>query len=295
MLAIGPEKGDSARPPDSGIYLTGANLQLRVVSGFAIAGVAAIAFALGPPFFTLFCAFAGGLLLYELAGLCDSSLSGKRRISIGIGTFLACLIADYGPCALTASNLAECHIKNSSVPILSNAYLAKLALVTALGLSVGARANKSIFVVFAFAILLGTFFLMQTRFSGDMRLALWLILVVVATDIAGYFGGKAFGGPKIAPSVSPKKTWSGAIAGWASAALVGLAFAVFFETASVWAAVAASMASQFGDFAESWLKRRANVKDSSSLIPGHGGTLDRFDGLAGASVAALVLQSLGLL
>ncbi len=275
--------------------MAGANLRLRVVSGLAIAGVAAVAFALGPPFFTLFCAFAGGLLLYELAGLCDSSLSGKRRISIGIGAFLVCLIADYGPCALSVLNSASCFAANSYGSGAANAHLAALALIAALGLSVGARAGKSLFVVFAFAILLGTFFLMQTRFSGDMRLALWLILVVVATDIAGYFGGKAFGGPKIAPSVSPKKTWSGAIAGWASAALVGLAFAVFFETASVWAAVAASMASQFGDFAESWLKRRANVKDSSSLIPGHGGVLDRFDGLAGASVAALVLQSLGLL
>ena len=284
-----------ARPPDSGRHLTGANLRLRIVSGIAIAGIATIAFALGPPFFTLFCAFAGGLLLYELAGLCDSSTSEKRRISIGIGAFLVCLIAGYGPCALPVLSSASCVATNSYASSVVNAYLAMLALVAALGLSVGTRAGKFIFVVFAFVILLGTFFLMQTRFSGDAHLALWLILVVVATDTAGYFGGKAFGGPKIAPSVSPKKTWSGAIAGWAFAALIGLAFAAFFETASVWAAVAASMASQFGDFAESWLKRRANVKDSSSLIPGHGGVLDRFDGLAGASVAALVLQSLGLL
>ena len=265
------------------------------MSGIAIAGVAAIAFALGPPFFTLLCAFAGGLLLYELAGLCDTSLSETRRISIGIGAFLVCLIADYGPCALAVVNSASCLATNSQASGLANAYLAMLALVAALGLGVGARAGKFTFVVFAFVILLGTFFLMQTRFSGDAHLALWLILVVVATDIAGYFGGKAFGGPKIAPSVSPNKTWSGAMAGWAFAALIGLAFAALFETASVWAAIAASMASQFGDFAESWLKRRANVKDSSSLIPGHGGVLDRFDGLAGASVAALVLQSLGLL
>lgn len=284
-----------ARPPDSGRHLTDANLRLRIVSGIAIAGVATIAFALGPPFFTLLCAFAGGLLLYELAGLCDTSLSETRRISIGIGAFLACLIADYGPCALAVVNSASCLAANSHASGLANAYLAMLALVASLGLGVGVRAGKFTFVVFAFVILLGTFFLMQTRFSGDAHLALWLILVVVATDTAGYFGGKAFGGPRIAPSVSPKKTWSGAIAGWAFAALIGLAFAAFFETASVWAAVAASMASQFGDFAESWLKRRANVKDSSSFIPGHGGVLDRFDGLAGASVVTLVLQSLGLL
>ena len=180
---------------------------------------------------------------------------------------------------------------------LLNALDSKLAAVPMGSANAGLSKKWSapIFVAFAFAILLGTFFLMQLHFSGDTRLVLWLILVVVATDIAGYFGGKAFGGPKIWPSVSPKKTWSGAIAGWASAALVGLAFAVFFETASVWAAVAASTASQSGDFAESWLKRQADVKDSSSLIPGHGGVLDRFDGLVGASVAALALQSLGWL
>lgn len=284
------------QPPDSGRHSIGANLRLRVVSGFAIAGVAAVAFALGPPFFTLFCAIAGGLLLYELAGLSDASLSENRRISIGIGGFLACLIADYGSCALLLSNTEACLAHKSSAPSgVANAYLAMLALVSALTFSVGVSSGKSVFAVFGFIVLLGAFFLMQIRFFGDVHLALWLILVVVATDVAGYFGGKAFGGPKLAPSISPRKTWSGAISGWASAALVGFAFATFFQVASVWAALAASAASQLGDLAESWLKRRANVKDSSSLIPGHGGVLDRFDGLAAASAVALVLQSLGLL
>ena len=276
--------------------MNSANLRLRVVSGVAIAAVAAVAFALGQPYFTLLCAIAGGLLLYELAGLSDPSLSDKRRNSIGIGGFLACLVADYGPCALSLpSSLAACGLKTSLTPSIANAYLAMLALVSALALSFVVRAGKSIFAVFGFVVLLGTFFLMQIRFSGDVQLALWLILVVVATDVAGYFGGKAFGGPKLAPSLSPGKTWSGAISGWLSAALVGLVFAVVFQIASVWAALAASVASQSGDLAESWLKRQADVKDSSTLIPGHGGVLDRFDGLAAASVLALILQTTGAL
>ena len=284
------------QPPDSGSDSIGANLRLRLVSGVAIAGVAAIAFALGPPFFTLLCAVAGGLLLYELAGLSDASATEKRRISIGIGGFLACFVADYGSCALLLSNAEACLAHKSSAPsATANAYLAMLALVSALTFSVGVRSGKSVFTVFGFVVLLGAFFLMQIRFFGDVHTALWLILVVVATDVAGYFGGKAFGGPKLAPFLSPNKTWSGAMSGWATAALVGLAFAVFFQVAGVWASLAASAASQLGDLAASWLKRRANVKDSSSLIPGHGGVLDRFDGLAAASVAALVLQSLGLL
>jgi phosphatidate cytidylyltransferase len=94
--------------------------------------------------------------------------------------------------------------------------------------------------------------------------------------------------------VSPKKTWAGTIAGWIGAALVGLAFAV--ETGSgyelIGVSVAVSMASQLGDIAESAVKRRHGVKDSSSLLPGHGGIFDRFDGMLGAAVFFLLVEQL---
>ena len=118
----------------------------------------------------------------------------------------------------------------------------------------------------------------------------WLIAVVVATDVAGCFVGKTIGGPKFWPRVSPKKTWSGTAGGWAAAACVGIAFATHagFGFAFVVVSVLASMASQIGDIIESAVKRKFGVKDSSNLIPGHGGFLDRFDGMMGAALFVLI-------
>ena len=123
--------------------------------------------------------------------------------------------------------------------------------------------------------------------------ALWLVLIVVVTDIAGYFGGRLIGGPKFWPAVSPKKTWSGTISGWVGAAVMSALVAGLFLpgqlplTAFVLLAMVLSLASQLGDIGESALKRRAGIKDSSNLLPGHGGVLDRFDGMI--AVFALVL------
>jgi len=115
--------------------------------------------------------------------------------------------------------------------------------------------------------------------------------VVVASDVLGYFAGRMLGGPKFWPAISPKKTWSGTVAGWIGAALVGLV--VVLATGASWALVPFSalvaFAGQMGDIAESWVKRRAGVKDASALIPGHGGVLDRFDALIGAVVLVMAL------
>jgi phosphatidate cytidylyltransferase len=122
---------------------------------------------------------------------------------------------------------------------------------------------------------------------------IWLVSIVVVTDIAGYFVGKSIGGPKFWPVISPKKTWSGTIGGWIGAALVGVIF-VMLTNASwtiVLLSVVMSFAGQMGDIAESALKRRQGVKDSSTLIPGHGGLFDRFDALLGASLFMLLFAS----
>ena len=144
------------------------------------------------------------------------------------------------------------------------------------------------------AVLLGASSLALLRVSDVPAVALLVISVVVATDTAGYFAGRVLGGPKLAPSISPGKTWSGAVAGWIAAAAVGLLFEFAGGiSGAVWASVLLSVASQLGDLAESRLKRRASVADSSSMIPGHGGVLDRFDGMTVASIAALALLLVG--
>ena len=123
---------------------------------------------------------------------------------------------------------------------------------------------------------------------------LWLLLVVIASDVLGYFVGRLIGGPKFWPAVSPKKTWSGTVAGWIGAALVGLGFWLYTPVPGALLALSplVALAGQFGDIAESWIKRRAGVKDASNLIPGHGGLLDRFDALLGAMLAVQVAHLL---
>lgn len=128
---------------------------------------------------------------------------------------------------------------------------------------------------------------------------LFLVLVVWASDIGAYAAGRTLGGPKLAPAISPGKTWTGASGGLVSAMVVGEAAAQVLSagTPPARAAVLAAglgIAAQAGDLLESWAKRQFGVKDSSQLIPGHGGLLDRLDGiLAAAPVAALIALFVG--
>jgi phosphatidate cytidylyltransferase len=151
--------------------------------------------------------------------------------------------------------------------------------------------KKLLFFGFSLYVVLGGWGLVYFRAELGLGWLLWLLAVVIVTDIAGYFAGRSFGGPKFWPAVSPKKTWSGTAAGWAGAALVGLIFAIFTKAGAslILLSVAVSFASQMGDIVESALKRHVGIKDSSDLIPGHGGLFDRFDAILGATVFMLVL------
>lgn len=129
--------------------------------------------------------------------------------------------------------------------------------------------------------------LMLLWLRGDsvqgQHIVFWLLCVIWATDTGAYFAGRAIGGPKLIPSISPNKTWAGLIGGMICAALVGWLIARIDAAwpATVLAGLAAVVAvvSQAGDFFESGVKRHFGVKDTGSLIPGHGGALDRLDGL----------------
>lgn len=133
---------------------------------------------------------------------------------------------------------------------------------------------------------------------GGATSMFWLVAIVWATDMGAYAIGRTVGGAKLAPSISPNKTWSGAIGGVVSAVLISAALLSIFGMAVtvVLGGLAAvlSMISQMGDLFESGLKRRYKIKDSGNLIPGHGGVMDRFDGLwAAAPVAAAVCVAMG--
>lgn len=146
-------------------------------------------------------------------------------------------------------------------------------------------------------VALGTAAFLWLALVGGRGTLLWLLGIVWATDVGAYAAGRSLGGPKLAPRFSPNKTWSGLAGGVVSAAVVGLIAAWLSDTpAAALTLISGGLAvvAQLGDLAESLAKRHFGVKDSSNLIPGHGGLLDRLDGLLAASVVTgLVALALG--
>lgn len=127
-----------------------------------------------------------------------------------------------------------------------------------------------------------------------LGLALWAMAIVWTTDIGAYFAGRAIGGPKLSPAISPNKTWAGLGGGMLGAAVAGYFIALVLSLPDRLMLLGAPMAvlAQAGDLYESWLKRRAGVKDSGRILPGHGGVLDRLDGLVPVAVIVALLLML---
>jgi phosphatidate cytidylyltransferase len=246
------------------------DLKARTLSSLFMIVVGAVEIWLGGPWFLGLIVLVTGLMIWELVRMLDP---GAEVLARGLGA-LAGL-------ALT-------------VAILSPASYDVLALLTPLGAGlVLLMRHRLIYLLYAPVILLAAYALVTLRDREDgLTWLLWLVLVVVITDVAGYFAGRMIGGPKFWPAVSPKKTWSGTVAGWIGAGALGAAFIPLSGAGPVLIVIsmATSFASQMGDIAESAIKRRMGVKDSSRLIPGHGGVLDRFDGLIGAALLALLVM-----
>ncbi len=130
-----------------------------------------------------------------------------------------------------------------------------------------------------------------------IELLVWILALVIATDTGAYAAGRSIGGPKLAPRISPNKTWAGLLGGVLAAAVVGLIAGLMLNLPTIWKLMILSgglaVIEQIGDLAESAFKRRFGMKDSSHIIPGHGGVLDRVDGLLAVSVTVAALDYFG--
>lgn len=250
-----------------------ADLRLRALTGAALALVAGAAVWAGGWALAGLAAAAAGAMVWEL-----------RRMSAGrfdaAGALMA--VGAAGACLLTQALMLRWGLGFAAVCLIGAAVMvrredgfARLALLAG-----GA------YVAVASAALVG----LRHDPAYGMQALVWVALTVVATDVGAYFAGRLIGGPKLWPAVSPGKTWSGLAGGVVAAAAAGAAFSALTTGTLVEevAAVSAVMAvlAQAGDLGESALKRRAGVKDSSNLIPGHGGVLDRMDGLLAAGLVA---------
>lgn len=270
-------------PSGDAVKAGASELRLRVLSALVLAAVILAVTLLGGPAFRFVWVLVAGLVAYEWLAI----ISARNAIAGGIGVALAGFALGFAP--------------------VSDPALAGSAAVLALAGAVvttqvdDRRMLEACGVAYALCFALVTPALRQVPEIG-LFLIVWTFAVVWFTDIAAYFTGRALGGPKLMPSVSPKKTWSGALGGAAAGTAGGLAVwylspvATGLGLAMVFAiSLAASVFSQAGDLFESAIKRRFGTKDSSRLIPGHGGFLDRLDGYWAVLVFAGMLLYLARL
>ncbi len=253
-----------------------ADLRDRTLSGVAMAvlGIGAV-WAGGLVFALLVCALCGAMV-WELTRMLDPEAPSGKAGGAGFTAAVALLVFTLqlaggwllGAIALAVILLAWRFPKDRAI---AAAYLA-LILFAGLGL-------------------------IALRGVYGWEWVLWLVLIVIGSDVAGYFAGRLIGGPKLWPRVSPKKTWSGTVAGWVMAVAIGWGFmgVLGANAGLIVVSVLVAMAGQAGDIAESAIKRHAGVKDSSNLIPGHGGVMDRFDAMIAAALMVLLLTEAGLM
>ncbi len=251
-------------------------LRLRIISGVILAAIVLAATWYGGLGFRLLAAAIGLLVYYEWSTMTD--LHGRDPQGNALGWLGLVLIA--GATVMDAS-------------VYSMEVLAAFVVVAAVIVAVRQKSwwlPGGIFYSGLTVIALA-----EIRDDGlrGFVLMLFVFATVWATDIFAYFVGRAIGGPKLAPRISPGKTWSGAIGGAIAAVIVGTAIVWrYFLADGLWIpalALMLSICSQIGDLFESFVKRRFGVKDSSHLIPGHGGVMDRVDGLIFACFAAFLL------
>lgn len=260
------------------------DLGTRVLSAGVIIGLALAALYGGALVWSIFVLVIYVLMLRELAKLCEPEISTSRRWGIAllpvVVLVLALLMQKAGP------SRAE------EIWDIYRLGILRAALVVLVPIAVGLfvlRDGHRTWLAYGTMLAVAALSLDFGHAVIGPRSILILVGIVVISDVLGYFAGRLLGGPKFWPRVSPKKTWSGTVAGWIGAGIFGAFFGPLVWPMSAGlaagAAVILAFAGQMGDITESWMKRRAGVKDSSTLIPGHGGVLDRLDALV--AVAAL--------
>jgi phosphatidate cytidylyltransferase len=247
-------------------------LQQRILSALVLGPVALIAVYVGSPLFDAMVALSAAIMTWEWDRICRGHFSRTGRVT-AIAVAVAALLGAQFP-------------------------MAALAVVWFGMLGAALFSRSGWLAMGALYIGVPVIALTWLREAAGLTTLLWLLAIVWATDIGAYAAGRTIGGPKLAPRISPNKTWAGLIGGVTTAVVAGGLVAWIAgegegPLVGVFAALLAA-SSQMGDLFESSVKRRFKVKDSSNIIPGHGGVLDRVDGLiAAAPILAFAVVALG--
>ena len=244
-------------------------LVVRIVAGVAMIAVAMLALTMGGLVFWLLAALVGLAMMVEWAGLHGVAARHTRLA----------LYALFVPLALMSP-------LGAGPGFLSLGLLAGAAFFIVI---VTNRRELALGIVYVGLPILSL--LLVRHQKEGVIFTLWALALVWATDIGAYAAGRLIGGPKLAPRLSPKKTWAGLIGGVALASLLAVSMHYQYGLAMrlTLATPLLAVVAQAGDLYESWLKRRAGVKDSGTLIPGHGGVLDRLDGVVPVAPLAAFL------
>lgn len=255
------------------------DLRLRVVSAIAMLGIACFIWFLGDEAFAVLLGCVSGVMFWELQNMHNPRRNTVPFLTAGVFGVLVAV----SHWLLSLRDMMGGW--NQLTPML---WIALIILAIA---TLNSRRGQGIVFVYG-AVLAFVGLVLETLLRLDSLMLLLVLSTVILTDIAGYFFGRYLGGPKFWPSISPKKTWSGIVGGWVVSLGLGAYVAISLKLGVlvVLAFGVMSFGSQLGDIAESAMKRRAGVKDSSDLIPGHGGFLDRFDGVIGAALAWMLVS-----
>ena len=277
-----PRRTKPATPRDNKSLLSGNKLSLRIISGVALAaGALALTYAGPLPFALMVTAFVA-VMAWEWGRLvCSSGIDAAWAIQVvatGGGALLA--VWDCPACGLLA--------------IIAGTFAVFVLRRVDMGTAQAWWAATGVYYVG-----LPSIALVWIRSDPEFGwvAVLFIFITVWTTDTAAYIFGKSIGGPLLAPDISPKKTWAGFAGGLICATVLGSAVLIGVAGAQAWWAVialsaAVSVVSQAGDLGESSLKRLFGRKDSSGIIPGHGGVLDRVDGLVFAALTCAILALL---
>jgi phosphatidate cytidylyltransferase len=277
-MALNPPELDAASAADRTDW---SDLGARVASGLALAVMGTAAAWFGGPWLAAACGAAVVIMSYEWARMSEPSATSTAFAfslagALGAVLFASWLRLDLGIAWLALCAFASGTRRRSWVGLLETA-----GGVLYVGLPVA------------------VFLWLRDRAPEGQETILALFAIIWASDIFAYFGGKLVGGPRIAEGLSPNKTWSGIVAGVCAGAAVGFGCGVLFQAEGgvreAWIAIGALIAftGLMGDLFESFLKRRFGVKDASRVIPGHGGVLDRIDGLMAASLLVGIAVAFG--
>ncbi len=249
----------------------------RTVTAIALAVPAAAAVVAGPPYLTVFVGIVAAVMSWEWV-----RVTGARKFGVAGATMAALLVGAVAAAAFGRYAWAY-GIVAAAIPLVYAAarfHAREHALPIAAGAAYIGVPALSLLWLYA-------------RPEVGRELVIWIICVVIACDIGAFFVGRTLRGPKLAPRISPGKTWSGAVGGVAAAMAVGLALGLALGLARPLVLAAAALAfaviSEFGDLFESGVKRAFEVKDASGILPGHGGMMDRVDGIVAALTAAAAL------